>query len=386
MTAPTNSALVALNLGSATLKAALFLERDGLINIARATVPGALVRVDEIGRDDGNEVQRYSKVLDRLLSESDRWSATAAVSPAIVAHRIVHGGDRAGPVVLSPATLHDLAALAPLAPIHQGPALALARAAMAKWPEASHVAVFDTAWHRTLEPFAATLPLSAEIRARGVRRYGFHGIAFQSALAQLRRAQPDADEGRVVLAHLGGGSSLCAVTRGRSIDTTMGMTPLDGLPMATRSGSLDPGVVLYMQRTLGMTPDAVEDELSLRSGLLGISDVSGDMQTLLRSDRDSARLAVNVFVLRVAQGIAAMAATLGGDDIVFSGGIGSHADPVREAIAARLRWIGVELDPAANARAAPRIDSPTSTVRVWVVVIDEERELASAAMTLLTVK
>jgi acetate kinase len=218
------------------------------------------------------------------------------------------------------------------------------------------------------------------LRARGLRRYGFHGLAFQSAWRQLSAAEPAARRGRAVFAHLGGGASLCAVLDGRSVDTTMSLTPLDGLPMASRCGSLDPGVVLHLLREPGLSADAIEGELSLHSGLLGLSGTTGDMQRLLASDSAEARLAIDIFVHRTAQGVAAMATTLGGiDDLVFSGGIGSHAAPIRAAIAEQLAWTGLRLDVDANAAQALRIDAPGSAIRAWVVVVQEDQELAAAA-------
>jgi acetate kinase len=218
-----------------------------------------------------------------------------------------------------------------------------------------------------------------------VVRYGFHGLAFQSAWRQLQAQAPDLARQRLVMAHLGGGSSLCAVHDGRSLDTTMGLTPLDGVPMATRSGSLDPGVVGYLAQSLRMPWPQIEQVLWRESGLKGISGLSGDMRELLADPGEAAALARQQFAMRVAQAIAAMATSLGGvDAIVFSGGIGAGAAPIRAQIAASLRWMGVVLDPTANRHGGPVVHAGDASVGTWVFQVDEEFELLHAALALET--
>jgi acetate kinase len=375
MTTP-RSPLLVLNLGSATLKAAWFGEvQDALgppVPTVRLTLPVALS--DPSLAPDASDAP-WNEALEQIAQRSP-----GRARPCLVAHRIVHGGDREVPQRLDTPTLAALGALGRWAPLHQARSLALAAAAAARWPDVLPLGVFDTTWHRALAASSRVLPLAARWRDAGVARYGFHGLAFQSAYRQLCAAEPGAADGPVVLAHLGSGASLCAMREGRSVDTTMGLTPLDGVPMATRSGSLDPGVVLHLVRELGGDVEAVEAELSRRSGLRGLSGRSGDMRDLLADASDAAHLAIEVFALRVAQAVASMATSAGGlRDLVFSGGIGSHAAPVRAAILAQLAWLGVRVDAPANQAHARRIDAPGSRARAWVVTVDEEGEIARAA-------
>lgn len=390
------ASILTLNLGSTTVKASLF-ERSHRVEagdpVFALTLPLAEPSKTNLTSETGNVPTNtlISDTDDRksdvagLLDKIAGQIAGHGVAPTLIAHRIVHGGDFRGPCALDARMREALAGLEHWAPSHQRAALALAVAATDRWPAATALAAFDTDWHRTLPALTRTLPLSATLRANGLRRYGFHGLAFRSAWRKLCAAEPNARQGRTVLAHLGGGASLCAVADGQSVDTTMSLTPLDGLPMATRCGSLDPGVILHLLRTQGLSPDAIEIELSQRSGLRGLSGTTGDMQQLLAGDAADEHLAVDIFVHRAAQGIAAMATTLGGiDDLVFSGGIGTHAAPVRAAIVRRLAWIGLQLDVHANDKQALRIDAPGSASRVWVVDAREDQELAMAAAEWLT--
>jgi acetate kinase len=354
--------LLALNLGSATLKAARF-DGEGFAQAAGRV---------EIA------LQEHPASADALLADvAQRLGFESA--PSEVGHRIVHGGDAAAARVLDAPEVVRLQDLARLAPLHQPAALAVVASATQRWPRAVQRGVYDTAWHSGLPENARRLPVPQAWEALGIRRYGFHGLAFASALRALAATCPNGGRGRVVLAHLGGGASLCAVSNGRSVDTTMAMTPLEGLPMATRSGSLDPGALLFLLRSGRYTVDSLDQALYRECGLRGLSGLSGDMRELLASDAPAARLAVDVFALRVAQGIAAMATHLGGiDDLVFSGGIGSHAAPVRARIAAYLAWLGVALDDAANAHDAELLSPAAARVRAWRFVVDEEREIATA--------
>jgi acetate kinase len=298
------------------------------------------------------------------------------------AHRVVHGGAHTGPALVSDEVIAELSGYAPMAPLHQAAALRLIEASRVLWPAAQHVAVFDTTWHQTLADWSRRLPIPQSLHDAGLKRYGFHGLAFQSAMRKLRELDSTSDQQRIVLAHLGSGCSLCAVDQGRSVDTTMGMTPLDGLPMATRSGSLDPGVVLYLQSQLNMSDESVERMLWRESGLFGVSGYSGDMRKLLKASDASSSLAVEQFVIRVAQGIAAMATGLGGvDAIVFSGGIGSHAPVIRQRVAEHLSWVGLRVHSDSNDAGASRIDAEDSSTKIWLIEVDEEYELAMAAVT-----
>lgn len=363
MKAAGEATLLVLNLGSATLKAARFACTD-------TGVPRLEQRVEI--RMQPREASPAA-LLPRVAGELG-----LAEPPAWIGHRIVHGGDASGARGLDADEFARLQALAPLAPMHQAPALALAKGASRLWPQALQYAMFDTAWHAGLPANARRLPVPRAWESLGVRRYGFHGLAFASAMRILREGAAEAGRGRTVLAHLGGGASLCAVADGRSLDTTMAMTPLEGLPMSTRSGSLDPGALLFLLREGGYSVDRLERSLYRECGLRGLSGISGDVRELLASPAPDARLALDVFALRVAQGIAAMATHLGGlDDLVFSGGIGSRAAPVRTAVVAYLRWLGLALDEAANRRGELRLSPPDARIRIWRVEVDEETEIAA---------
>jgi len=363
-----------LNLGSASLKAACYALVDGGGDGHPILKETCRTAADADAGTDGDEDRAKA-----LLAHVTARMPSLRAAPEFVAHRIVHGGDRPEPAVLTAYTLAQLQELAPLAPLHQPPALALVRAAMDRWPDAIQLGVFDTSWHRTMPQQHRLLPLPFALHARGIKRYGFHGLAFQAAMRQIGRVAPELSKGRIVLAHLGGGSSLCAVRDGRSVSTTMGMTPLGGLPMATRCGSLDPGVLLHLQRTLGMSPERIDELLWRESGLRGVSDESGDMRALLASPTEGARRAVDLYVSAIAQGIAAMAACIGGIDLLaFSGGIGAHAGQIRARVTGELAWLGISVDAPSNAAGNERISGHASSVEVLVLAVDEAAEMAEA--------
>ncbi len=370
MMAPGEDSLLVLNLGSATLKAARF---DGFGPGVEEPRPSQKI---ELALDE------YSRDPRTLLTQATSALGFVA-APAWIGHRIVHGGDAEAARILDADEVDRLQRLSSLAPMHQPPALALVENAMKLWPHATQCGAYDTVWHASLPANARRLPVPRHWDALGVRRYGFHGLAFASVMRSLASQGDGMVRGRVVLAHLGGGTSLCAVQDGRSVDTTMTMTPLDGVPMATRSGSLDPGAVLFLLRQEGFTLDSLEQTLYHECGMRGISGQSGDMRELQGSDNPAAALARDVFALRVAQGIAAMATRLGGiDDLVFSGGIGANAAEVRSAIVEYLAWIDIRLDEDANHRGAMRLDAPASPVRLWRVEVDEEGGIAAACAIL----
>jgi acetate kinase len=277
-------------------------------------------------------------------------------------------------VLLDGSVLHRLEALVPLAPLHQPHSLAAIRAVAALRPDLPQIGCFDTAFHHDMPAPARHFALPRAVAAEGVRRYGFHGLSYEYIAGELRRIAPQLR--RVVVAHLGNGASLCALEAGRSIDTTMSFTPLDGLVMGTRCGALDPGVVLYLLRQ-GRAVGEVEELLTHHSGLLGVSGVSSDMRRLLASAANEAREAIELFVFRAAREVAALAASLAGlDGIVFTAGIGEHAPQVRAMIAERLAWLGLEFDHAANERGDRRISTPDSRVAALVIPTDEELMIA----------
>ncbi|MDR2214859.1 MAG: acetate/propionate family kinase [Nevskiaceae bacterium] len=283
-----------------------------------------------------NHEAALDAVLRAVTAPDTGWSVTG------VAHRIVHGGTLyTRPVIVTPRVIHDLTSLIPLAPLHQPHGLAAIAASDKLIADVPDVACFDTAFHAGIGEVFRTFAIEKPLRDAGVRRYGFHGLSFEWIARVLAQQHPDLARGRVVIAHLGNGASLCALHDGRSVDTTMGLTALDGLPMGTRSGSIDPGAVLYAQRALGMRPDEIEASLYQRSGLLGLSGLTNDVRVLLTSDDPAARFALDHFALKVSQFTAMMAVSMGGiDALVFTGGIGEHATPVRDAIVARLKPLG----------------------------------------------
>lgn len=293
-------------------------------------------------------------------------------------HRIVHGGpDHSGPVELTHEVHTRLQALTPLAPLHQPRCLAPVRALAALRPGLMQIGCFDTAFHHDLAPAARDFALPRRFAARGVRRYGFHGLSFEYVAGRLAEIAPELAAKPTVIAHLGNGASLCAVRAGRSVDTTMGLTPLDGLVMGTRCGSIDPGVLLYLQQHDNMSVDEVQHLLYHESGLLGVSGLSADMRALLGSEAPAAHEAIELFISRAAQQIAAMATTLGGlACLVFTGGIGEHAAEIRSAICTRLAWLGLRIDDVANALARARIDTVDSTAAVFIVPTNEEITIA----------
>lgn len=300
-----------------------------------------------------------------------------AEPPVAVGHRIVHGGPRmTRSVLVTQAVIDYLESLVPLAPLHQHNNLAPVRVLFEHWPEIRQVACFDTAFHRSQGGVAERFALPQEYHDRGVRRYGFHGLSYQYIAEHLREILPDVAAGRLIVAHLGSGASACAMAGGVSRATTMGFTALDGLPMGTRPGRLDPGVVLWMLEQ-GMDHDEIQDLLYNHSGMKGLSGISNDMRTLLASSDASARLAVDYFNYRTAESIAGLGvATSGIDSLVFTAGVGENAPEIRAGVCRHMKWLGVELDVQANAANALTISLPESRIGVYVVPTNEEAVIA----------
>jgi acetate kinase len=315
-----------------------------------------------------------------LLRELFAWlSQQRSYQLKGVGHRVVHGGaDFTAPVCVDDDVMKRLRELEPLAPLHQPHNLAGIRTSATLLPDVPQVACSDTAFHRTMDPLARRLGLPRDYHAEGVQRYGFHGLSYEFIAQQLRAIDTDLAHGRVIVAHLGNGASLCAMHYGRSVDTTMSFTALDGLLMGTRPGTLDPGAVTHLMREHGMSAGEIEDVLYHRSGLLGISGISSDMRTLLASDDPHACEAVELFVFRAAREIGALTASLGGlDGLVFTAGIGEHASEIRSRICARCSWLGVVLDEHANRNGQMRITTEASDIRVYVIPTDEEKMIAA---------
>ena len=295
-----------------------------------------------------------------------------------IGHRVVHGGVKyARPVIVTPGILADLHTLTPLAPLHQPFNLAAIEAVFERQPDIPQVACFDTSFHVGRPQVAQILPLPERIRSQGLQRYGFHGLSYEYIASVLPEVAPTIADGRVIVAHLGSGASLCALQARKSMDSTMGFTALDGLCMGTRPGSLDPGVILYLFQTLGLSTTQVESLLYKESGLLGLSGLTNDMRVLLNSNEPHARLAIDYFVYRAAKEIAGLAAVLGGvDGLVFTAGIGENSPDIRRRICEACAWMGVKLDQQANLHGGPRISAPASNVSAWVIPTNEELMIA----------
>jgi acetate kinase len=295
-----------------------------------------------------------------------------------VGHRVVHGGAQfTGPTVITPQVLEELRALIPLAPLHQPYNLAAIEAVSERLPGVSQVACFDTSFHRGQPPVAQVIPLPRVLCRSGVQRYGFHGLSYEYIASILPRAASEIAKGRVIVAHLGSGASLCALKNGKSMDSTLGFTALDGLCMGTRPGAVDPGVILYLFQNLGLSAKEVEAILYKKSGLLGISGVSSDMRDLLSSSEPGAQLALDYFVYRAAKEIGALTAVLRGlDGIVFTAGIGENSAEIRRRICESCAWLGIELDEKANAGKGPRISTRASKISAWVIPTNEELMIA----------
>lgn len=298
-----------------------------------------------------------------------------------IGHRIVHGGRKyTAPVLLDDAVMADLQALVPLAPLHEPHNLHGVDMARQIWPQALQVACFDTAFHRTQPEVAQRFAIPGDVHDAGVQRYGFHGLSYQFIAETLGDHIGEAAEGRVVVAHLGNGASMCAMQGGKSMATTMGMTALDGLMMGTRSGAIDPGAVLHLMDMHGMSSKQVSDLLYTRSGLAGVSGISGDLRVLQKSSDPKAELAQSLFAFRARQAIGALASSIGGlDALVFTGGIGQHSADMRFRICNGMGWIGIELDPDANVANATHLQTAGAPVRVLALPTDEEAVIFRAA-------
>lgn len=389
----TRPVALTLNAGSSSLK-------FGLYDIADAPVERAMGLVERIGGqprlkvDFGADAGRETRDLT-AAEAADHRSALSTVLALLrerfpnvrataVGHRVVHGGPRhAEPMVISPDVLDALRALAPFAPLHQPHNIVGIEAAIAAFPEAVQVACFDTAFHRHQPKVNDEFALPREYYDKGVRRYGFHGLSYEYVSGDLLRFAPLLHAGRVVVAHLGNGASMCGMIGGRSMVSTMGFTALDGLPMGTRTGQIDPGVVFYMVQQEGKTIDEVRDLFYTKSGLLGISDLSNDMRTLEAAGTAEANEAIDYFVFRCRRELGGLAAVLGGlDALVFCGGIGENSRTIRQRICENLDWIGIEIDRERNAANERRINSSFSRTHVLVVPTNEEIVIARAAKRL----
>ncbi len=390
-----SDAILVLNAGSSSIKFSLFLERSEALDLLLGGQIESLYTVPRFKARDaaGAVVGERQWTADETLGHDGAIAYLAGFLReqlgehrlAAVGHRVVHGGlDYAAPIRLTAEIVGNLEQFIPLAPLHQPHNLKPIRLLLANQPALPQVACFDTAFHRGQPEVAQAFALPPEITDRGVRRYGFHGLSYEYIASVLPQVDPRAASGRTVVLHLGNGASLCAIHDGKSVASTMGFTAMDGLPMGTRCGNLDPGVVLYLVDELKMDARAIEKLLYQQSGLLGVSGVSSDMRTLLASDEPRAKFAVELFVYRIGRELGSLAAALGGlDALVFTAGIGEHAAPIRERVCQAAAWLGVELDPTANATGGPRISTAGSRTPAWVIPTNEELMIARHTRTLV---
>ena len=370
-----------LNAGSSSLKFAAFQPGGEAVLRGQIAPIGDGARLTAAGTEQAWPHGIEAAGLGELLHWIDAHDAGGEVGA--VGHRVVHGGDRDGPALIDAAVLAEIEALVPLAPLHQPHNLAAIRAVADARPGLPQVACFDTSFHATMDALAKALPLPRRFAEAGARRYGFHGLSYQFIARRLATVAPDLAAGRVIVAHLGSGASLCALRAGRSVDTTMGMTALDGVVMGTRTGRLDPGVVLWLLQARGMDAATVEDLVYHGSGLLGVSGESADPRKLLATGSAPGRFALDLFVRSVVREAGALAAVLGGaDGFVFAGGIGEHQPEIRQAVGAGLGWLGMAIDPALNT--AYRAEHGPAAIghNVWVVPTDEEAEIARMTVRL----
>lgn len=380
--------VLVLNAGSSSLKFAL-IERDGRTRRLSGKIDGLPERPQF--RAKGPDIAHQASLPTGLAPEGAldalfEWLAAHGLLAGIgaVGHRVVHGGgEYSAPVRVDAALLERLEALAPLAPLHQPANLAPIRRLLTSHPGLPQVACFDTAFHAGIDAIEQRYAIPEGLHASGIRRYGFHGLSYEWIAGRLPEVDPDAAAGRTVVMHLGQGASLCALRAGRSIATSMGFSTLAGVPMATRPGDLDPGILLHLLAQ-GHDAASLERLLYRESGWLGVSGLSADMRTLLASEAPSARTAIGLFVHRIVQSVGALAATLGGlDALVFTAGVGENAAPIRAAVLQRLAWLGVALDEAANAAGNPRLTGDGSRVRAWVIPTDEEAVIAGHVLRLV---
>jgi len=374
-----------LNAGSSSLKFRVYDTEGGLWSVSTVGQIDGIGNAPKFVARDGAGRTLDDRSLPPAIRDGRQamdvlggWLRDRGTPVAAVGHRVVHGGTKyTDPVVVTPQVIDDLRALIPLAPLHQPYNVNAIEAVAARFPRVPQVACFDTAFHRTMPAIAQLIPLPDEIRATGVERYGFHGLSYDYIASTLPEVAPSIADGRVIVAHLGSGASLCAMKARKSIESTFGFTPLDGLCMGTRPGATDPGAVLHMFQTLGLSAAEVEKILYKKSGLLGLSGFSSDMRDLEDSADPQAQSAVKYFVYQATKQIGALAAVLGGiDALVFTAGIGEHSAFIRQRICEAAVWLGIEIDAAANERHDTQISTARSRVSAWVIPTNEELVIA----------
>lgn len=378
-------AILTLNAGSSSLKVSLFPiagDHALAVGLVDRIGPDAVLNLKDAQGQAivaAGDLTHHAGAMAALIAGfRSHWPDLELVA---IGHRVVHGGaSHAAPVSVNEDILTELDRLSPFAPLHQPHNLAGIRAAMAAFPGAAQIACFDTAFHRSHPWVNDAFALPRAMYDEGVRRYGFHGLSYEFIAGELSRIAPQLAQGRVIVAHLGNGASMCAIQNGRSVASTMGFSALDGLPMGTRCGQLDPGVLLYLMDQKGLTAGQISDLLYRKSGLLGLSGISNDMRTLEEAATPEATQAIDYFVFRCQREVGAMAAALGGiDALVFCGGIGENSRLIRARICERLGWMGIEIDHARNADNATIISSDFARTSVMVLPTNEELVIARAA-------
>ncbi|TAY64447.1 acetate/propionate family kinase [Rhizobium ruizarguesonis] len=381
---------VTFNAGSSSLKVGVFRLKEGLA----LRLGGGVATLGDQSRftfrfSDGDEAVDLpsSTAIDaRLVSQVVDCIVRRGFDPVVAGHRIVHGGQVFdGPVLLEPKVVLRMEDLTHLAPVHLPPALAIVRAVRSAYPDILQTASFDTAFHSSQSSLASRLAIPRELHDAGIRRYGFHGLSYKYVAGELRKHDPDLAAGRVICAHLGSGASLCGMVDGVSIDASMGFSPLDGIPMSTRPGSLDPGAVVHLLRNNFHDADSLEDFLYHRCGLLGVSGKSGEVRVLLEDFHPASREALDLFCFRIAGEIGRLAVSLGGvDAIVFTAGIGEHQPEIRNGVAHHLGWLGLSLSEPANKMNATVISSRESEIVALVIPTDEEQVIAEEAIEVVS--
>jgi acetate kinase len=381
-------AIIVINAGSSSLKFSLFVVRGGDLALdVRGQIEGLDTAPRFVAKDSSGRT-----VAERSWGKGEKLDHNGAVEYLRgylrgqlgddrligVGHRVVHGGlEYTEPVLVDGELLQALERFIPLAPLHQPHNLAPIAALLERAPELPQVACFDTAFHRTNPDLVQRFALPVELHEAGVRRYGFHGLSYEYIASALPRVDAKAAAGKTIVLHLGNGSSMCAMEAGRSVASTMGFTAVDGLPMGTRCGAIDPGVILYLMDERKLTVRAIERLIYHESGLLGLSGISSDMRVLLQSPDPRARLAVDVYLYRIRRELGSLAGALGGlDALVFTAGIGENAIAIRERACRDAEWLGLTLDTVANSAGGPRISAPGSRVSAWVMPTDEELMIA----------
>jgi acetate kinase len=391
-------AILVLNAGSSSLKFSVFLDGDPPEPLLRGQLEGLFTQPHFVARDHAGTVAGEKEWAagtrlghDGAIEFLFAWGRGGVLRGhriVVAGHRVVHGGLKfTHPVRIDPEVLGALEAFVPLAPLHQPHSLAAIKAIVERVPDLPQVACFDTSFHRTLPMVAQAFALPRRYTEEGVLRYGFHGLSYEYIASGLPSTDARAAAGRTIVAHLGNGASMCALKGGLSIASTMGFTAVDGLPMGTRCGALDPGVLLYLMDRHGMDARALEKLIYHQSGLLGVSGISSDMRTLLASADPRAAEAIDLFVYRLGRELGSLSAALGGlDALVFTGGIGENTASIRARVCRDAAWLGLELDATANDAGGPRISRVQSRVTAWVIPTNEELMIAQHTRYLLAGK